>query len=281
MFLHAAKVTSSKEVIKAFESIIKIFGPPKTLVTDRGSTFTSKEFAEFITDYHVKHVQNAIATPRANGQCERYNRTIRGMLAKLSEEDDAWHTKLTSTQQVLNNTYQRSIDTTPTQVLLGYDLRTNTDQQFRDHIPNILQQEETEEPSHDEARNETRRRAELKQRNTQADNEKAYNARHCSPPVYSVDDYVLVRSLRQDGKLRPKYQGPYRIAKVLDNDRYVVEDIPGTQLTQKYYSGIHSTDRLRPYEGPDCTSDSSSDSDGDVRDERDVRTAEAVENVPI
>lgn len=75
-------------------------------------------------------------------------------------------------------------------------------------------------------------------------------------------------------------KGPYRIIKILDHDRYVIKDIPGTQLNQRYYIGIHSSDRLRLYEGPDWISDSGSKSDGDAthEDVRDVRVAEAVEN---
>lgn len=36
-------------------------------------------------------------------------------------------------------------------------------------------------------------------------------------------------------KLIPTFKGPYEICKKLQNDRYVVNDIEGYQITQKYW----------------------------------------------
>lgn len=43
-------------------------------------------------------------------------------------------------------------------------------------------------------------------------------------------------------KLLPKYKGTYVISSVLDNDRYVIKDIEGFQLSRKPFSGIFSPD---------------------------------------
>ena len=47
------------------------YGYHKRLISDRGLAFTRKAFAEFQVRRGVKHVLNAIATCRANGQVER------------------------------------------------------------------------------------------------------------------------------------------------------------------------------------------------------------------
>lgn len=60
-------------------------------------------------------------------------------------------------------------------------------------------------------------------------------------PARQYQEGDLVRLARQaphDGKsqkLSVKYQGPYRILKVLPNDRFVVEDIP---MTRKKVEGM-------------------------------------------
>lgn len=45
-------------------------------------------------------------------------------------------------------------------------------------------------------------------------------------------------------KLKPKYKGPYQIAKVLGNNRYVIRDIPGFSIMQKPMNTILSSDKL-------------------------------------
>lgn len=49
------------------------------------------------------------------------------------------------------------------------------------------------------------------------------------------------------GKLAPAYRGPYKIIKRLRNDRYVIEDIEGLQLSQRPYKGTWETANLKPW----------------------------------
>ncbi|GLV37441.1 hypothetical protein CBL_10593 [Carabus blaptoides fortunei] len=49
--------------------------------------------------------------------------------------------------------------------------------------------------------------------------------------------------------------------RALEHDRYLVEDIPGTPVTQRFYSGILPSDRIRPYVPEDSPSASSSSED--------------------
>jgi len=71
------------------------------------------------------------------------------------------------------------------------------------------------------------------------------------PSLYNVDDYVLIRDTRnqpnENSKLKPCYKGPYRISKVLGNNRYVVKDIPGFNITQKPLDTILSSDKLKTW----------------------------------
>ncbi|XP_043478302.1 uncharacterized protein LOC122508807, partial [Leptopilina heterotoma] len=58
---------------------------PKTIVSDRGTCFTSSDFKNFIDENNVNHVLIATASPKANGQVERINRVLGPMLAKITE----------------------------------------------------------------------------------------------------------------------------------------------------------------------------------------------------
>ena len=72
----ATRSLRSSEAVEKLREIFGEFGYPRRLISDRGLAFTSKAFAEFLVGRGVKHVHNAVATPRANGQVERQNRTI-------------------------------------------------------------------------------------------------------------------------------------------------------------------------------------------------------------
>ena len=46
----------------------------------------------------------------------------------------------------------------------------------------------------------------------------------------------------EDKKLKANYKGPYLIDKVLDNNRYVVKDIPGHNISARPYNSVLSPD---------------------------------------
>ena len=69
---------------------------------------------------------------------------------------------------------------------------------------------------------------------------------------FEVNDHVLVKRKKgtndgQSRKLLPKYDGPYKVAKVLSRDRYLVKDIPGAQRRQKMYEGVHPSEHLKEF----------------------------------
>lgn len=78
--LKPTKTTKTSKVIKILTSLFKIFGTPKRIISDRGTCFTSEEFQKYCGEYETMHVKVAVQTPRANGQVERYNRTVIPML---------------------------------------------------------------------------------------------------------------------------------------------------------------------------------------------------------
>ncbi|XP_046409069.1 uncharacterized protein LOC124173948 [Ischnura elegans] len=69
--LRAVRKTKTKQVCEALKDIVSLFGCPERLVSDRGTAFTAKEFEEFCGKNQIKHIKNATATPKANGQVER------------------------------------------------------------------------------------------------------------------------------------------------------------------------------------------------------------------
>lgn len=61
---HSATVT-------AMRRLFATHGIPETLVSDNGTQFILEEFAKFLTDYNIKHVQTFPHHPSSNGLAER------------------------------------------------------------------------------------------------------------------------------------------------------------------------------------------------------------------
>jgi len=62
------------------------------LITDNGSQFISKDFAEYLKLAGLQHIRTSIAYPQSNGKIERYHRTIHEeclMRKSLIDLDDA------------------------------------------------------------------------------------------------------------------------------------------------------------------------------------------------
>lgn len=90
-------------------------------MSDRGSCFTSHAFKRFCIDKGIKHVLNAMASPRSNGQVERYNRTIMDSLkaSTMKYGEKEWDNQLGKIQWGLKNTVQKTTGRTPSEVLFG------------------------------------------------------------------------------------------------------------------------------------------------------------------
>lgn len=243
IFMKAVASTKVGPAITFLQEIIDLFGVPSRLVCDRGSCYTSKRFTEFCQQIGMKVIKNATATPRANGQMERYNRVILSALSCSTEQENKWDEKVNTIRFSINSTINASTGKSPYELLLGFTPRGASDA----YILNTLNIE-------DEVHDLKRVRAEAAERihENQKRQKLSYDKKRSSPTTYVVGQQVVVRKVRatNDGKskkLLPKYSGPYVISKVLPHDRYIINDLPGARRAQKAYEGICSVDKLKPF----------------------------------
>lgn len=245
--LFAVRNTKSSTSIRVFKEHFSYFGTPVRLITDQGTSFTSNTFKSFIKSTGIKHIHNAVATPRANGQVERYNRTILAALGSMNhdEPNGKWDEHLPDIQLGINTTINATTKRTPAELLFGCNV-TNPSQGILNDIISNSGSESTKE-SLDKIRSEAN---ELIQSQQQRSKE-SFDRRRNRNVVFHVGD--LVRVIRaaagiegQSKKLEPKCQGPYRIKKILPNDRFVIEDTPLTRKGRRYES-IVAIDKIFPW----------------------------------
>lgn len=125
--LKLAKSTKVRFVINLLGNMCKTFGLPSRIITDRGTAFTSHTFKKYCRQQNIQLILNAVATPHANGQVERLNRTIVNILATTSDTEDNWDSHVDSAQIAIDNTVHQITNKSSNQLLKGYSSRAKSD----------------------------------------------------------------------------------------------------------------------------------------------------------
>lgn len=239
VWMEALPDTSSENTCKVLEGLIKLVHPPKRVITDRGKSFDCKRFSDFCKQFDIKHVKNAIASPRSNGQVERSNRTILEALTACIESDHhSWDKHINKVQRGINATKNATTGFAPSELLYG--VRPKVENEIRlwkevktgDRLKNL---------------EEVRKIAKLKCDKTSVKMKQSFDKNKKDAKEFKEGNIVLVeRSMLvkglKSGKLVPKYIGPVKIVEKLGNDRYKVVSF---SKDRRRFRGVVASDRLR------------------------------------
>lgn len=240
--LRAVRNTKTKTSVNVLREFIGLFGTPKIIISDRGTSFTSDEFKRFMQSNQIKHVKNAVATPRANGQIERYNRSILSSLTALNIDKDNrdWDSSLNQVQWSLNNTLNKAIGRTPVQVVFGKETTNFAENHLHDISESLTLSDDIEGIREQASTSINSQRDKMKAR---------FDKTRCNAKVYKVGDLVMAlkhaRNVGDSNKLVPPYSGPFKVTAVLDNDRYEISSIEG--FSKRKYKNVYSADKLKPW----------------------------------
>lgn len=110
------KTLRGKEMVSALKSVFEEYHPEK-LRTDKGTEFSNKDVKQYLTSMKVHHFTTTNVT-KAN-YAERAIKTIKSRLTKYMDHKQTrrWYDVLESVTTGYNQTYHRSIQTTPTTAL--------------------------------------------------------------------------------------------------------------------------------------------------------------------
>lgn len=206
--IRAVRDTKATTAIKAFKEQFSYLGVPSRVITDRGSCFTSANFF-FMNKLNIKHILNAVATPRVNGQVERFNRTIIDALSAKchGRNDNLWDYCIADIQLGINTTINKTTGNSPSELLFGCTLMNASENVLTDVIA-----EATERVDGD-ALIELRSNAKEKIEKQQEYAKNQFDRRRKRPTKYSVDDLVRIERtvidkdhVGKSHKLVPKFQ---------------------------------------------------------------------------
>lgn len=241
--LYATKTVNSEEAIKHLKGYFSYYSRPNRIVSDRGTAFTSGAFEKFLSDYEIKHILIATGMPRANGQAERINLVVNAVLSKICSSAEKWDEFLLEVEYSINNTVCRSIKETPSRLLFGINQRGK----LIDNLQDVINLSDNEDRNLEEIRRESTEQ----QIRTQNQNKQYFDKKRKEARNYEVGDKVMITNHDVtpgvNKKLIPKFKGPYEVVKKIDNDRYLVRDIEGFQVTSRPFQGFFHPSQMKPY----------------------------------
>lgn len=243
--LYPVRSVKTAETCAKLVEYFSYYSKPIRIISDRGTSFTSDVFKDFCRKHNIQHVLIAAGSPQANGQVERFNRTIKAMISKIMDERGKnWNEFLHNVQFASNNTYNRSIKNTPSMLLFGLNQHGETN----DYLRMVIDAENSVDKR--DLVN-TRLIAKENIKVGQMINKSNVDTKRCVGRVYKLRDYVKVKNVDTtpgvSKKHIPKFKGPYEVKVVLPNDRYVIKDIPGFQVTQLPFESVFECKHIKPW----------------------------------
>uniref|UniRef100_A0A224Z9X1 RNA-directed DNA polymerase n=1 Tax=Rhipicephalus zambeziensis TaxID=60191 RepID=A0A224Z9X1_9ACAR len=200
--VHIISSTDARRVLPLLRAVFAQFGIPEQVRTDNGPPFQGAEFANFAEELGFRHHRVIPLWPQANGEVERFMRTLKKQVHTSQLENSDWKSELDTFLMSYRSTPQGTTKRTPYELLFGRPMRNLLPQ----YVPPL------------EATNKSGiRSTELRR--------KAYNKqyvdtrRHAKPHRFFVGQQVLCKQ-QQKNKFTPYY----------DPLPYVITNISGPQI---------------------------------------------------
>nr|GEZ48885.1 reverse transcriptase domain-containing protein [Tanacetum cinerariifolium] len=96
------------------DQVIRRFGTPRAIISDRGTHFCNDQFAKVMLKYGVTHRLATVYHPQTNGQVEVSNRSLKRILEKTVGENRAsWLDKLDDALWAFRKAFKTPIECTP------------------------------------------------------------------------------------------------------------------------------------------------------------------------
>lgn len=104
--------------------VICRYGSPLSLHSDQGRNYESDIFKELCELLEIRKTRTSPRNPKGNGQCERFNRTVLGMIKSyIKGEQTKWDLNLGCLAGAYRATPNESTTLTPNLMLLGREIR--------------------------------------------------------------------------------------------------------------------------------------------------------------
>ena len=120
--LFALSDLEARSIAAKLQKSALLFGPPKRIISDLGSQFTSHVVSAFRALYGIKHTPTTAYHQQANGLTERFNATMCKMLTHyVNDKQSDWDLHLDAVASAYNASVHSSTGVSPFKLLFGRD----------------------------------------------------------------------------------------------------------------------------------------------------------------
>ena len=183
--------TSAKTVIPQLDKIFSMFGIPEVVKTDNGPPFNGYEFTKFAEYMGFKHRKITPLWPQANGEAERFMRTIGKIIKAANAERKSWKQEIYTFLRNYRATPHATTNKSPAEILFGRKMRTK--------LPSI----QIKPDDNKTRKTDTEKKAKMKKFADQTRKAKKSN--------FKVGDSVLVKQETRDKLSTPFDPKPYEV----------------------------------------------------------------------
>ena len=110
-------------VIPKLDKIFSEFGVPEVVKSDNGPPYSGKDFRQFATNLGFTHRKITPLWPRANGEVERFMRTVKKVVKTATVEQKPWKEELLKFLRNYRATPHGSTDKAPATALFNRPMR--------------------------------------------------------------------------------------------------------------------------------------------------------------
>lgn len=239
------RLNSPKLAQLVIDNVISQHGVPVSIVSDRGSKFTSRFWRYVTAKLGIDLRLSTAFHPQTDGQTERVNQVLEQYLRFFSDENqDDWSDKLGVASFVYNNSIHSATGFSPFYANFGYHPRWVDEIQLNEPSSVPIGVKMVEEIS-DVHKVCVANIAEANLRYS-----KSYDRKHKEGPTYRVGDLIMlsmrnIRTKKPAKKLDQKYSGPYSITELIGSHACRLQ-LPGTM---KVHDVFHVS-LLKPFVPP-------------------------------
>ena len=257
-----SSVSAAQTATLLIDNVIKLFGFPEAILSDRDTRFTSQIWTELMKRLGIKIRMTTAYHPQTDGQVERLNQEVAQYLRHyVGRNPTTWDEHVSQAEMALNTNVTRATGYTPFYADTGREMHTpgqitpkgRSQQLVNPHM--VLQKviEDLHEAHTDMVVNAARAKATMKK---QAD-------KHRKPVTFQVGQQVWLstRNLqlrKRNRKFAPRWIGPYSITHVPGpvNVTLNLPENAGIDSTfhvdmVKRYQKPSDEERLMEYAGPE------------------------------